>query len=469
MTNKLTTVIKNISYSITANALSLVTSIFMVLFVAKQFGVNEYGYWQLYLFYVSYAGFFTFGWVDGIYLRYGGKQYEDLNKTVFISQFWIMLLFEIVIAIGMILWSYTLPDIEKIYIFITFAINIIILSVRGIYVYVLEATNHIKEFAYLTFIEKLVFLILTIIILFFHFTDYHYLVIADLIGKTLSFIYTVYICRDLVFGKMASLQISLKEIWNNISVGSKLLIANIASMLIIGIVRYLIEMFWSIEVFSKVSLSLNISNMLIVFINAVGIVLFPMLKRIDYNKLSYLYSQLSTGLMVLLFVMLLTYYPAKIVLSTWLPQYAESLKYLSLLFPICIFESKMSLLCNTYLKALRKENILLVLNIVSVGISCICSIFTIIIFRNIELAILTITIVLGIRCYLSDIYIAYYFKHKIAKEIIIEVILISIFIISSWFIDNAFSTVIYFFALCLYLFYKKDSIIDIIQKINNVN
>ena len=55
MRNQLITIIKNISYSITANALSLVTSIFMVLFVAKQFGVNEYGYWQLYLFYVSYA------------------------------------------------------------------------------------------------------------------------------------------------------------------------------------------------------------------------------------------------------------------------------------------------------------------------------------------------------------------------------------------------------------------------------
>ena len=36
------------------------------------------------------------------------------------------------------------------------------------------------------------------------------------------------------------------------------------------------------------------------------------------------------------------YYPIKLILSTWLPQYADSLRYMALLFPICIYESKMS-------------------------------------------------------------------------------------------------------------------------------
>ena len=49
----------------------------------------------------------------------------------------------------------------------------------------------------------------------------------------------------------------------------------------------------------------------------------------------------------------------------WLPQYAESLRYMVILLPICIFDGKMSLLCNTYLKVLRKERQLFYFNLIS--------------------------------------------------------------------------------------------------------
>lgn len=64
----------------------------------------------------------------------------------------------------------------------------------------------------------------------------------------------------------------------NISVGIKLMFANIASMLIIGIVRFGIERAWDVATLGKVSLTLSILNM-IIFINAVGIIMFPTLRR----------------------------------------------------------------------------------------------------------------------------------------------------------------------------------------------
>ncbi len=39
----------------------------------------------------------------------------------------------------------------------------------------------------------------------------------------------------------------------------------------------------------------------------------------------------------------------------WLPEYADSLQYMGILFPIVIYEGRMSLLINTYLKTIRKE------------------------------------------------------------------------------------------------------------------
>ena len=53
--------------------------------MSKLIGVEKYGYWQLYLFYTSYVGFFQLGWNDGIYLRYGGEDYNNLDKGLFFA------------------------------------------------------------------------------------------------------------------------------------------------------------------------------------------------------------------------------------------------------------------------------------------------------------------------------------------------------------------------------------------------
>lgn len=463
MKNKFVSLIKNLSYSITANGLSLLISVFMILIVTKKFGVEEYGYYQLYTFYVSYVGFFTFGWVDGIYLRYGGKNYDDLDRSLFVSQFWLMLFVEIIFSVIIILWGCTLYNVDKQFIMIMFAVNIIILSVRGIFVYVFQSTNKIREFAILTYIEKLVFLFVTIVVIFLGINNYKFLILGDLLGKLLSFIYCIIVCHDFVIGKKASSINTKIEISKNVIAGVKLLMANIASMLIIGIVRYLIEINWSIEVFGKVSFSMNLSNMVIIFINAIGIVLFPMLRKVDESQLKKIYNYLSAGLMSILFIMLLFYYPMKIVLSMWLPHYKDSLQYLALLFPICLYESKMSLLINTFLKALRKENLLLLLNVVSVVISAILSIISVLILKNIELSILTITVVLGFRCLLAEIIISRLFDIKILKNFILETILVIVFIFVSWYIDSFLATFIYLIVLIIYLYYKKNTLIELIK------
>ena len=85
-------IIKNISYSFSANLISLLISVFMVMFVPKLLSVNDYGLWQLFLFYFSYLGFLHFGWEDGIYLRYAGNRFDELNRKTFAGQFYCIIL-----------------------------------------------------------------------------------------------------------------------------------------------------------------------------------------------------------------------------------------------------------------------------------------------------------------------------------------------------------------------------------------
>ena len=61
--------------------------------------VNDFGYWQLFIFYTSYVGFFHFGFNDGIYLLNGGKNYDELNYNEIGGAFWISFFVQLILGV----------------------------------------------------------------------------------------------------------------------------------------------------------------------------------------------------------------------------------------------------------------------------------------------------------------------------------------------------------------------------------
>src|SRR4051794_13524444 len=88
---------RSFSYIFFANILSIVVSTILILIVPKFIGVEDYGYWQLYIFYSSYISYMSLGLTDGAYLRYGGQDYKSLHKPVFVSQYWFLVGFDLVV------------------------------------------------------------------------------------------------------------------------------------------------------------------------------------------------------------------------------------------------------------------------------------------------------------------------------------------------------------------------------------
>lgn len=80
---RLKKVLLDFGYVISSNLLTLTVSTLVILVVPKLVGVKEFGYWQLFTFFSGYLGLLPLGWLDGIYLRYGGEKYSDLDKNTF--------------------------------------------------------------------------------------------------------------------------------------------------------------------------------------------------------------------------------------------------------------------------------------------------------------------------------------------------------------------------------------------------
>ena len=463
---KFLNIIQNFSYTLASNLISLIISTLVILVIPKTIGVEEYGYWQLYLFYASYVGFLHFGWNDGIYLRYGGDRYENLDKKLFFSQFWMLFLFQLILSVFIFIGTNLIISSRNItFIFFMIAINLLLVNTRYMLVYLLQATNRMKEYSNSTILDRLVYIILIITFIILGIKEYQIMVFADLIGKFISFLYTVYICRDIVFRKISTFYFNFKEMFENIKVGIKLMFANIASTLILGIVKFGIQTMWSVEVFGKISLTLSISNLLTIFINALSLAIYPILRRTEVNKLSNVYNLIRTILMIPLLGLLIIYYPLKNMLVLWLPQYADSLRFMALIFPMVIFEGKVTLLTNTYFKTIRKEQIILKINVVTVLISLVTTFIFTVVLNNLTLSMLNIVVLLAFKSIVAEVMLSRIINIDVKKDILLEFLMALIFILVSWFIPSYWGAIIYLNFYIIYIFIKREDITVTFEKL----
>ncbi|HEW9109244.1 TPA: hypothetical protein V1F97_001185 [Streptococcus pneumoniae] len=468
MNTKIKNIITSFSYVISSNLLIVLTSSLVVLIFPKIMGVTEYSYWQLYIFYLTYIGFFHLGWIDGIYLKYGGLEYTNLDRKQFYSQ---MILFSsFLMLISLVLFTLnliTVRDENARYIYNMAIISMIVTNLRTLYVYILQMTNRLKDSSVILISDRVLYVLLLFTFIVFGWHEYKVMIWADILGRTFSLMLSFWICKDIVFQPLSKFILDFKESLDNIRVGINLMLSNIASSMIIGIVRMGIQWNWNIETFGKVSLTLSISNLLMTFINAIGLVIFPLIKRTKTENLPKIYSNLRNALMLVMFAILLFYYPLKFILDIWLPAYKDALVFMALIFPMSVYEGKMALVINTYLKAMRMEKDILKINALVMLTSIVVTLVTTILLNNLGLTVVSIVILLALRSIIAELILSKKLKISVKQDIALELLMTIIFISSSWYLSIWIAVIIYLLAYTLYLYLKHKDIRMYIEYFKN--
>ena len=153
-------------------------------------------------------------------------------------------------------------------------------------------------------------------------------------------------------------------------------------------------------------------------------------------------------------------------LVLWLPEYSDSLIYMALLFPMSVYEGKMSLMINPYLKTLRKESILLRINLIGLLFGGITSIVSTIILKNLYAAVISIVLVLAIRTIISDVILSKILNLKYLESITVESFLVVFFIALGLLQNTLISLLLYLSAYLFYVLRNKDEILNFKKLIN---
>lgn len=391
--------------------------------------ISDYGYWQIYLFYTLYVGITTFGYTDGIYLKYGGFDLDGLPfaKLRMANLFYLLLI--TAGCIGLLIFAILNDDFPRRIIFVAVALNIIALGVIANIGLTLQAVNELRAYAYLVSADKIFFALCLLGFVVNDLRNFYYLIIVDLVSKYLLLIFLLYRYRRLFFGGMAAISEGFNEFLDSSKAGAQLLIASLCGMLIFGAGRIIVEYGGSIENYAHYAFSVSLASIVFVSISALSVVIYPALKRLPRaNYLSYL-DKTSDAFLTILFLMLCGFFPAVLVINELFINYQPVLEFLPPMFVVIVLQGKMTLVNNTFFKALRLETQMLFANLSALIVVCVLSTIMYWSTGAIIGIVLATLFTVFICVYVSEIYLRHKVGGRLSWSMIWEVCALSSFLV----------------------------------------
>lgn len=426
---------KNLAFATASQGVSLLSSIIMSLIVPKAIGVEDYAYWQLFLLYSSYTGLALLGVNDGIYLRLGGRRYTELDQGRLKAQIIAVCGFQVAVGFACLGALFALGgDASRRLVFVLVVAYGLVANLTSCLRYVFQSTNLTQISSIADMLSKASFLACVLAVLLSGGATAWPFITLYTGCQVLSLAYILVCARKTLLARPRWAKV-LSDCRNDIVAGIKITISYYADSLIVGITRMMVDWRLGLATFGKISFAFSLTNFVLGFIGQVSMVLFPVLKRLDGAEQRHKYLQIRSALHVLLPLAYLLYVPVRVILGWWLPQYEESLLYLALTMPLCIYSCKANFLFNTYLKMGRHEGVLGAVNVFTMSLNAALSAVAVFGFASVEWAAIGIVVSVVVRDFVFECYEAREQGVEYLGSCLSELALSAGFMAASWTLD----------------------------------
>lgn len=264
-----------------ANVIGLVISLITNFVMPKWLSMESYAMYKTYALYISYAGFFSLGYNDGMYLKYGGKDMEAIDKIELSSDF---VTYSIMIfLLGLITFFVGIVTANEI--LLPFAIGIVTYNILGYLKSLYQATGEFGSYSRAQNIEKIsIFISLILLVYWVKTDDYNaYIWSQVVIGVLVMLLLVILLQHKVHFIRTFTFRYEIFK--ENIGSGFVLMIGNFTNIIFTGLDRWFVKFLLSSSDFAVYSFAVSIENLINVFITPITIMLYNYFCRIrEKNK-----------------------------------------------------------------------------------------------------------------------------------------------------------------------------------------
>ena len=375
--------VKNIFMVVSSNVLTILVALFMGFILPKKMSIEGYAYYRVYMLYIAYAGFFHFGLVNGIYLKYGNLDVEQLPKKVFRTYSYAMALLQALVVAGLsiaLFLSGFFMETDKVIAFAFVIINIPLINIKWFYSSINQFTKRFVIDSYVTYLQNALNLVLVSAALLCGWYDYKLILVLLTVCNFVSMVIPMCQNRQILWGERAPL--AQTGILPLIKSGFFLMLSEFIGIIILGIDSMFVDNLFSQTDFAMYSFAVSVITGIYTLIGVISNLVYPYLVRVSEDKFAEYYTLMSNMLVIVAVFSMLAFYVVKFIILQWLDKFTPSIPIIEILFGTIVFRTLITLVCGNYFKVLKLIKSYTENNVFAIAMSFALNVAAYLIFRD---------------------------------------------------------------------------------------
>lgn len=262
---------KGIGTILAANIINMLLGVITAFLLPKFLPVDEYASIKTYQLYVTYCGLFHLGYVDAIYLEYGGKKITDIGSKNIIGNILNMHVFQLIVSLCVVL----LGVLQRDYMLVFFGITIMPMNFISYFQYLYQAIGAFEKYSVAVKMLAILNFICNVLLLFIcNCKQAIYYVVLYSIIKIFISVYLEYSFLKNNNLRLENLFFSISETKMKIKKGFPLMIGNLISEIVTSIDRWFVKFFFLVNDFAQYSFAVNIQSIMNAIVTPITLTLY---------------------------------------------------------------------------------------------------------------------------------------------------------------------------------------------------
>lgn len=332
-----------------ANVINLLIGLINSFVLPKYLSFESYAMIKTYMLYISYAGLFHLGYLDGMYLRYGGKDISKLDANDVGTEFKNITLMQFLVAAVVFCFSLT----QHSAVLYLFSIGLLLNNLISFYQMLFQATGTFNLYARAINYSKFIEFSLNMCLVFLLCADKYILYIGNnIIAAAVVLSYLGFsLSRKCAF--LWNGHLDFQRFKENISTGFILMLGNLSNNFFTAIDRWFVKILMTAKDFSIYSFAVTIDALITVFVTPLAITLY---NALCLNSEKEYVKKMKRVILIWGFMIIAPAFPAKWILEHFMVKYVDSGELIFMLFATqAIYAIIKGVYVNLY-KVRKKQN-----------------------------------------------------------------------------------------------------------------
>lgn len=315
--------LKNFIRVLSSNTIVLISGMITGMIIPNILSVESYSSLKTYTLYLSYVGIFHLGYVDGLYLKYGGCSFSRIDKRILKYEHTVIWRIETVLMLAVL----AAGCIRKDFVMALFAVSILPYNINGFFKQIYQATGEFKRYTRINnfvTISALALNVLGAVVL--RVDQYVYYCFATLLANLSMSIFLEY---GYFKNNRGYKPHNSHDTVKLIKTGSLIVLGNFIAQFVFTIDLWFVKGFFSTADFAYYSFAFSMVSMVNTVVTAVTVVFYNYLCRereerqiLEFKRYLLVFSPFAA----------LAYFCFRLIVKLFIVKYTASLEILFFLF-----------------------------------------------------------------------------------------------------------------------------------------